>query len=122
MDTERDENQDLRNDVDESRNKSNGTDGSHNQNSYDIDEENFEHLEEHDYAEDQNNSNTGYTEKLLEKESDQEKTKKDADKENDSDIIDDDLIIKNGNIADNDTEDLIQNDNHSDETLYRDND
>lgn len=91
MDTERDENQNLKSDVDSNRNDyhiTNTTEPSHNLiEDKDLDDEN---QEDTDYADDQNNSNTGYTEKLLEKEFVQDQINNEG--------IDEDLVVKNGNI------------------------
>ena len=115
MDTERDENQNLRSDIDKSQNNSEGVSGTEeslNENRYDTESSKEEKPEEHDYADDQNNSNTGYTEKLLEKESELIQKKKEADTEYEVDI-ENDLFVKNGNILDDESED-------EEETLQKD--
>lgn len=98
MDTERDENQNLKSDVDSNRNDyhiANTTEQNHNLiDDKDLDDEN---QEDTDYTDDQNNSNTGYTEKLLEKEFVQDQINNEGDLESNS-SIDEDLVVKNGNI------------------------
>jgi hypothetical protein len=101
MDTERDENQNLKNNIDPSENNSadpNDTEASIRQTWYDEELAEDEAQENTDYTDDQNNSNTGYTEKLLEKELTVDQNKEDA-PENGSDI-EDDLVVKNGIILD----------------------
>nr|WP_315200328.1 hypothetical protein [uncultured Flavobacterium sp.] len=97
MDTERDENQNLKNniDFDKSENNSVNTNDTLKQNWHDNELSEFEHQENTDYADDQNNSSTGYTEKLLEKELDHNSQKQEDDTQNDLDI-EDDMIVKNG--------------------------
>jgi len=87
MDTERDEYQNLKSDVEDAQHNS------HNQPSStpELDSE-IEHTDS-DYTDDQNNSNTGYTEKLLEKEFQNEQNNG---YEND---IEDDPVVKNGNVV-----------------------
>lgn len=97
MDTERDENQNLKNNIDPSENNSadpNDTEASLRQTWYDEELAEDEAQENTDYTDDQNNSNTGYNEKLLEKELTVDQNKEDA-PENNSDI-EGDLIVKNG--------------------------
>lgn len=103
MDTERNENQNLKNDIDNRENNSVNTSDmqdSLKQTWYDNELAEDEHQESTDYSDDQNNSSTGYTEKLLEKELDYDSQKKEDDPENDSNI-EDDLIVKNGIIINN---------------------
>jgi hypothetical protein len=97
MDTERDENQNLKNNIDQSENNSpdaNDTEASLKQSWYDDELAEDEAQENTDYTDDQNNSNTGYTEKLLEKELTVHQNKEDV-LENGSDI-EGDLFVKNG--------------------------
>lgn len=107
MDTERDENQNLKNDIDNGQNNlvnTNDTEESLKQNWYENEFAEDEDQEDTDYIDDQNNSNTGYTEKLLEKELERIPISKDSDTEKVSDI-EDDLIVKNGIIIDNENAD-----------------
>src|SRR6218665_3956955 len=99
MDTERDEYQNLKSDVDSNRNDSDITNtGEYGQNQVNNDNDlNDKNQEDTDYTEDQNNSNTGYTEKLLEKEFVQDQINNEGDAENISDI-EEDHVVKNGNI------------------------
>ena len=97
MDTERDENQNLKNNIDQSENNlanPNDTEASLRQTWYDEELAEDEAQENTNYTDDQNNSNTGYNEKLLEKELTVDQNKEDA-PENNSDI-EGDLIVKNG--------------------------
>lgn len=122
MDTERDENQNLKNDIDPRQNNSvnsNDTAESIKNNWYENDLAENQHPADTDYTDDQNNSSTGYSENLLEKELDQDRKNKEDDSENDSDI-EDDLIVKNGIIINNenteDQRDPNENDSESDNT------
>jgi hypothetical protein len=111
MDTERDENQNLKNNIDQSENNSanpNDTEASLRQTWYDEELAEDEAQENTDYTDDQNNSNTGYTEKLLEKELTVDQNNEDV-TENDSDI-EGDLIVKNGIILER------TNENYSNQT------
>lgn len=113
MDTERDEYQNLKSDVDSNRNDchiTNTTEQSHNP----IDDKdlNNEDQEDTDYTDDQNNSNTGYTEKLLEKEFVQDQIDNEEAQESNSGI-EEDLIVKNGNILVD--EDINKNENQNKE-------
>ena len=107
MDTERDENQNSKNDIDNGQNNlvnTNDTEDTLKQNWHENEFAEDEDQEDTDYIDDQNNSNTGYTEKLLEKELERIPISKDSDTENESDI-EDDLIVKNGIIIDNENAD-----------------
>lgn len=108
MDTERDENQNLKNDIDRRENYSintNDSEDSLKQKWHDNELGENEHLENTDYAEDQNNSSTGYTQKLLEKELEHGENNEEDDIENDSDSdVEEDLIIKNGIIINDKTD------------------
>ncbi|PJJ08677.1 hypothetical protein CLU83_1963 [Flavobacterium sp. 1] len=102
MDTERDENQNFKNNIDPSENylaNADDTQESLKQNWYDDELAEDEAQENTDYTDDQNNSSTGYTEKLLEKELTVDHQNKDNDAKNDSDI-EEDFIVKNGIIID----------------------
>jgi hypothetical protein len=106
MDTERDENQNLKNNIDQSENNSanpNDTEASLRQTWYDDELAEDEAQENTDYTDDQNNSNTGYTEKLLEKELTVDQQKTEDITENGSDI-EDDLVVKNGIILESTNE------------------
>lgn len=107
MDTERDENQNLKSDIDKRQKDTQGVTGTEeslNQNKYDESEN--DELKDTDY---QNNSNTGYTEKILENEFNQTHKKKEGAIENKLDI-DDDLVVRNGDVINNETtEDDISN-------------
>ncbi|WP_348822338.1 hypothetical protein [Flavobacterium aestuarii] len=98
MDTERDENQNLKNDIDtrqDNLQRGYNTDESRNQTEGNNE---FDHnLPEDDYTDDQNNSSTGYNEKLLEKKFNQDQANNESDIETEFEN-DDDLIVKNGNI------------------------
>ena len=118
MDTERDENQNLKNDIDPRQNNSvnsNDTAESIKNNWYENDLVEDQEPADTDYTDDQNNSSTGYTENLLEKELDLDR----KNTEDDSDI-EDDLIVKNGIIINNentpDERDPNENDSESDNT------
>ena len=111
MDTERDENQNLKNNIDQSENNlanPNDTEASLRQIWYDEELAEDEAQENTDYTDDQNNSNTGYNEKLLEKELTVDHNNEDV-TENDSDI-EGDLIVKNGIILER------TNENYSNQT------
>jgi hypothetical protein len=102
MDTERDENQNLKNNIDPSENYSvnrNDTAESLKQNWQENELAEDDGQEDDDYIDDQNNSSTGYTEKLLEKELTADHPNIDGDAENGSDI-EEDFIVKNGIILD----------------------
>jgi hypothetical protein len=102
MDTERDENQDFKNSIDPRENYSvnaNDTEESLKQNWYDDGLADNQAPENTDYTDDQNNSSTGYTEKLLEKELTVDHQNNDSAAKNDSDI-EEDFIVKNGIIID----------------------
>jgi hypothetical protein len=118
MDTERDENQNLKNDIDKGVNdfaNANDTEDSIKENWYENDFAEDEDQEDTDYIDDQNNSNTGYTEKLLEKELERVPGSKDSDTEKESDI-EDDPIVKNGIIIENENADESNSkDNENDE-------
>lgn len=106
MDTERDENQNLKNNIDQSENNSanaNDTEASLRQSWYDDELAEDEAQENTDYTDDQNNSNTGYTEKLLEKELTVDQQHTEDITENSSDI-EDDLVVKNGIILESTNE------------------
>lgn len=97
MDTERDENQNLMSNIETDRDNSPGN--YRTKENFDFDNGEFNpDLPDDDYTNDQNNSSTGYTEKLLEKNFDQEQRDKESDAESEFES-DDDLIVKNGNIA-----------------------
>ncbi|HSD05715.1 hypothetical protein [Flavobacterium sp.] len=108
MDTERDEYQNLKSDVEEAQNNSQDQP----KNTPELDSE-IEHTDSN-YTDDQNNSNTGYTEKLLEKEFQHEQNKNEE--END---IEDDPIVKNGNVV---IDELTQKDNNEYENQSDQND
>ena len=103
MDTERDENQNLKNDLDTRQDNS----LRNNENEFQDDEI----LADDDYTDDQNNSNTGYTEKLLEKDFNQKLVNKVIESEKELEI-EDDLIVKNGNILNDEIPDK-SNDNEN---------
>lgn len=126
MDTERDENQNLKNDFNITSNDSEGSKEKHNHTSYENEITMKEQQYEYDYADDQNNSNTGYTEKLLEKEFELNQKKKGAEIEKDVDI-EHEIFIKNGNTANSETSDESIKEqkekiDESDGSLYNDND
>jgi hypothetical protein len=118
MDTERDENQNLKNDIDKGVNdfaNANDTEDSIKENRYENDFAEDEDQEDTDYIDDQNNSNTGYTEKLLEKELERVPGSNNSDTEKESDI-EDDPIVKNGIIIENENADESNSkDNENDE-------
>jgi hypothetical protein len=106
MDTERDENQNLKNNIDQSENNSanpNDTEASLRQTWYDDELAEDEAQENTDYTDDQNNSNTGYNEKLLEKELTVDQQNTEDITKNGSDI-EDDLVVKNGIIIESTNE------------------
>lgn len=106
MDTERDENQNLKNNIDPSENNSanpNDTEASLRQTWYDDELAEDEAQENTDYTDDQNNSNTGYNEKLLEKELTVDQQNTEDITKNGSDI-EDDLVVKNGIIIESTNE------------------
>lgn len=105
MDTERDENQNLKNDIDT---RENDTANNIEQNWYEDDLTEEDSKDKTDYTDDQNNSNTGYTEKLLEKELEQYQ----------NDEIEDDPVVKNGIIIDGDNDDKnISSEEANDKTV-----
>jgi hypothetical protein len=103
MDTERDENQNLKNNIDPSENNSanpNDTEASLRQTWYDDE---LAEDEAQENTDDQNNSNTGYNEKLLEKELTVDQQNTEDITKNGSDI-EDDLVVKNGIIIESTNE------------------
>ena len=98
MDTERDENQNLKNNLDSSESNLINTNDTQEsiRRSWSDNELPQQAQQNTDFTDDQNNSNTGYNEKLLEKGLTVENNEN---TENDSNI-EDDLIVKNGIILD----------------------